>query len=283
MIWVDVNNISWIMFERPTIIENLDDMGIELIGSVHALRRPVADVLNEITRFSPDHICVELFDPSQPTTSLEIEAARKKYPGRIACIDRHIDITVYRHLSGTPPAIYLKESLARSIFLPFNVLSIAVFNSLPGLYGSITGGRFATFGWSRYDTKTIIHERDEYMAGTLIGLRRSGELEGKSIVLVGRRHVEGLKCILEAFEYTNDIGSYYAGGRVCDVFSLAELGMPYMLSYEKSSRNYLRNRIIGSMIRAFFLPAYVFALFVITASVILMAAAGIYLLIKSFI
>jgi pheromone shutdown protein TraB len=268
------------MFEQPTIIENLDDMGIELIGSVHVLRRPAADVLSEISRFSPEHICVELFDPRQATTSLEIGAARKIYPDRIACIDRHIDTTVYRYLSGTPPAIYLKESLARSFFLPFNVLSIAAFNVLPGLYSRITGGKFATFGWSTYDTKTFIHERDEYMAARLL---RSGGLEKKCIVLVGRRHVAGMKCILEAFRYTHDIGGYYAGGRVYEVFSLAELGKPYTLSYEKSSHNFFWNRIIGSMVRAFFLPAYVLALFAITAGVLSMAAAGIYLLIKSSI
>jgi hypothetical protein len=118
------------------------------------------------------------------------------------------------------------------------------------------------------------------MAGTLAGLLRSGELDGKCAVLVGRRHVHGMKCILEAFRYTNDIGSYYAGGRVHDVFSLAELEEPYTLNYEKSSSNYMKNRIIESVVRSFFLPAYVLLLFMALAALVLAATAGFLMLVK---
>jgi hypothetical protein len=268
------------MLERPVVIENLDDPGLELIGSVHALRKPAREIIKELARFSPDYVCVELYAPLQPTKSFEIEMARERYLDKFVCIDRSIDVTSSRYLAGTSPAVYLKEALVKYLLLPFNVISILAYSGLPGIYEALTGGRFFTFGWSTQDARRYIYERDEYMAGTLATLLRSGELNGKCAVLVGRRHVPGMKCILEAFRYTNDIGSYYAGGRVCEVFSLAELEEPYTMDYERSSGNYVKNRIIESMVRSFFLPAYVLLLFIALAILVLAATAGFLILVK---
>ncbi len=60
------------------------------------------------------------------------------------------------------------------MLLPFNVLSILAYGALPGVYEGLTGGRFFTFGWSEEDARRYIYERDEYMAGTLASLLRSG-------------------------------------------------------------------------------------------------------------
>ncbi len=271
------------MLERPVIIERIDGLDMELIGSVHSLRRPAREIIRELIRFSPDYVCVELNSPLQPTKSFEIEMARERYLDKFVCIDRHIDVTASRYLAGTGPAIYLKEALAKYLLLPFNVLSILAYSTLPSMYEALTGGRFFTFGWSERDAKAYIFERDEYMAGTLAGLLRYGELNGKCAVLVGRRHLPGMKCILEAFRYTNDIGSYYAGGRVYDVFSLARLEEPYTVGYEKGSRNFMKNRMIESVVRAFFLPAYVLLLFLALAALVLAATVGLSLLIKGSI
>jgi len=272
-----------IMLERPVIIENLDDLGLELIGSVHALRGPARRIINELGRLSPDHVCVELYTPLQPTKSFEIEMARERYLDKFVCIDRSIDVTSSRYLAGTSPTLYFKETLVKYLFLPFNVVSILAYSGLPGIYKALTGGRFFTFGWSEEDTRRYIYERDEYMAGTLASLLRSGELRGKCAVLVGRRHVPGMKCILEAFRYLNDVGCYYAGGRVYDVFSLAELEEPYTLGYEKSSGNYMKNRIIESALRALFLPVYVLILFLALAAIVLIATAGFLILVKGLL
>jgi hypothetical protein len=269
------------MLERPVIIEKIDGLGgLELIGSVHALRKPAREIIKELARFSPDYVCVELYTPLQPTKSFEIEMARERYLDKFVCIDRSIDVTSLRYLAGTSPVVYLKEALVKYLLLPFNVLSILAYSGLPGIYEALTGGRFFTFGWSKQDTRRYIFERDEYMAGTLAGLLRLGELGGKCAVLVGRRHMPGMKCILDAFRYTNDIGSYYAGGRVYDVFSLAELEEPYTLNYEKSSSNYVKNRIIESVVRSFFLPAYVLLLFMALAALVLAATAGFLIVVK---
>jgi hypothetical protein len=268
------------MLERPVVIEKIDGLDVELIGSVHSLRRPARDVIKELARFSPDHVCVELYAPLQPTKSFEIEMAREQYLDRFVCIDRSIDVTSSRYLAGTRPAAYLKETLVKYLLLPFNMLSILAYSALPGLYEALTRGRFFTFGWSGEDARRYIYERDEYMAGTLATLLRSGQLGGKCAVLVGRRHVPGMKCILEAFRYTNDIGSYYAGGRVYDVFSLPALEEPHTLDYRKSSSNYMKNRMIESLVRAFFLPAYVLVLFAALAAIVLAATAGLMILIK---
>jgi hypothetical protein len=269
-----------IMLERPVIIENLDDLCLELIGSVHALRKPAREIIKELARFSPDYVCVELYTPLQPTKSFELEMAREQYLDKFVCIDRSIDVTSSRYLAGTSPAVYLKEALVKYLLLPFNVISILAYSGLPGIYETLTGGRFFTFGWSTQDAKVYIYERDEYMAGTLATLLRSGELRGKCAVLVGRRHVPGIKCILEAFRYTNDIGSYYAGGRAYEVFSLAELEEPYTMDYERSRSNYVKNRIIESMVRSIFLPAYVLLLFFALAALVLVATAGFLILVK---
>lgn len=268
------------MLERPVIIEKIDGLGLELIGSVHALRKPAREIMKEIARFSPDYVCVELYEPLQPTKSFEIEMARERYLDKFVCIDRPIEVTSSRYLSGTRPSIYLKEALVKYLLLPFNVISMVAYNELPGVYGKLTGGRFFTFGWSEQDAKMYIYERDEYMAGTLAAIIRSGELRGKCVVLVGRRHVPGMKYILEAFRYTNDTGSYYAGGRVYDVFSLAALDEPYTIDYERSSRNYAMNRFIENAVRSFFLPAYMLVLFLALAAIVLMATAGALILIK---
>jgi len=82
-----------------------------------------------------------------------------------------------------------------------------------------------------------------------------------------------MKCILEAFQSTGDIGSYYAGGRVYDVFSLTELNMPYTLSYERSGRNYMMNRIVEAAVRTAFMLACVLALLVVIAAILLIATA----------
>jgi hypothetical protein len=269
-----------VMLERPVIIECLDGLGVELIGSVHSLREPAALALEELERFSPDYVCVELYSPMQPTRSSELEMARERYPDRLVCIDRFIDVTASRYLAGTPSATYFKEAVVKYALLPFNTLSILAYRALPGLYEALTGGRFFTFGWSRQDAHRYIYERDEYMAGTLATLLRSGQLRGKCAVLVGRRHVPGMKGILEAYRSTGDIGSYYAGGRVYDVFSLAELDEPYTLDYEKSRSNYVKNRFIESTVRAIFLPIYVLLLFAMLAAVLLIASAGFLMLIK---
>lgn len=263
----------WMLFERPVLVINIEDMGVELIGSVHSLGEAARDVLQEVDRFSPDYVCVELFRPLQPTRSLELELVRERYPDRLVCIDRHIDVTVSRYFSGTSPALFLKEALVRYFFLPFNVLSSFTFNLAPGVYKKLTGGRFFTFGWSERDSIVYIYERDEYMAGTLAELIKSGEVRGKCAVLVGRRHVPGMGCVLEAFQSTGDIGSYYAGGRICDVFNLRELNMPYTLSYEQSSHNFMVNRIIESVVKTAFMLAYVLMLFTIIAAMLLIATA----------
>lgn len=268
------------LFEKPVMVEPMEDLGLELIGSVHSLRGPAVEILRELRRFSPDYVCVELFRPLQPTKAFELELARGRYLDRFVCIDRSIDVTVSRYYSGTPPGVYFMEALARYLSLPFNAISIIAYNLSPGSYGKLTGGRFFTFGWSRQDLKAYIFERDEFMGGTIADLMRSGNLHGKIVVLVGRRHLPGIKCVLEAFRATNDIGSYYAGGRVYDVFSLYELNLPYTLSYEQSSHNFTVNRIIETLVRMVFLSGYVFALFALTAAVLLIAMAIMLTLIK---
>lgn len=271
------------LFEKPVMIARIDDLFLELIGSVHSLREPALETLGELRHFSPDYVCVELFKPLQPTKSFELELARERYLDRFVCIDRSIDVTISRYYSGTPPAAYFKEAIVRYFFLPFNAVSILAFNLTPPTYQRLTGGRFFTFGWSKYDAIAYIYERDEYMAGTLAELMKSGDLRGKCAVLVGRRHVYGIQYILEAFRYTGDIGSYYAGGRMYELFNLVELNMPYTLSYEQSSHNFAMNRIIETMVRAVFLPAYVLALFTITAAVLLIATAIVLTIIKGSI
>jgi hypothetical protein len=261
------------LFEKPVIIARMDDLDLELIGSVHMLLRPAREVLREIGRFSPDYVCVELYRALQPTKSFEIELARERYLDKFVPIDRNIDVTTSRYLCDTAPAVFLKETLVKYIFLPLNILSGTLYSQLPEQYEKLTGGRFFTFGWSREDTRVYIWERDEYMAGTLARLLKSGELGGRCAVLVGRRHVAGMKAVLEAYRSTGDVGSYYAGGRVYDVFSLAELDEPYTLSYEQSRRNIVRNRMIEGIVRSIFLPAYLLALFFIIAGIIVAASA----------
>ncbi|WP_174589953.1 hypothetical protein [Methanocella conradii] len=268
------------MLDRPVIVDELDGMGLVLIGSVHSLREPAREIIKKITTLSPDYVCVELSAPLQPTKSFELEMARERYLDRFVCIDRPIEVTISRYMSGTRPIDFLKEAVVKYFYLPFNVASIIAFNNFSGLYKKLTGGRFFTFGWSEWDSRAYIFERDEYMAGRLASMLKSGELRGRCAVLVGRRHLPGMKCILEAFKSTNDIGSYYAGGRVYEVFSLAELEEPYTLSYEESSRNFLRNRLIEAVVRAIFLSSYVLALFLLLAALILMATAGALILIK---
>lgn len=254
------------MLDRPVIIEKIDALGLELIGTVHRLPGTVPGILREVERFSPGQVCVELSDPGQATGSFEVEAVRIRHADKLKCIDRPIRVTALRYMSGTGPTVFLRETLAKYFFLPLNVLSIAAFNRLAGPYLWLTRGRFYTFGWSRRDTMFYIYERDEYMAGTLAESIRSGAMPGGRLVIVGRRHVAGMKCILEAFLSTNDIGSYYAGGKVYEVFSLADLLEPSILDDERSSRNFLWNRSIEAAIKVLIMPAYLVILFLIAAA-----------------
>lgn len=268
------------MRETPMTLESLDDLGIQVIGAVHSLRGVIPDILKEIKRFSPDYICVELSEPKQMSNSFEVDAVRQLYFDKMVCIDRFIGVTASRYLSGTPQAAFLKETIWRFCTLPFNTISIIAYNELSGIYKRLFGDMFYTFGWSKYDKKAYIYERDEYMAGRLAELLRSGQLIGKCMVIVGRRHVPGIKAILEAYRSTHDIGSYYAGGRVYDVFSFSGLDEPYTLSYEQSNRNYLRNRIIETMVRAIFLPTYVLLLFLLLVTFFIAVTIGFIILTK---
>jgi hypothetical protein len=267
------------MLDWPVIVDEPCE-GLVLIGSVHSLREPARDIIKKMAKLSPDYVCVELSAPLQPTKSFELEMARERYLDRLVCIDRPIEVTVSRYMCGTRPIEFLKEAVVRYLCLPLNVISIIAYSNLPRLYKMLTGGRFYTFGWSEWDSRAYIFERDEYMAGRLASMLKSGELRGKCVVLTGRRHVPGMRCILDAFKSTNDIGSYYAGGRVHDVFSLAELEEPYRLSYEESSRTYIKNRLIESIVRAIFLSLYVLCMFLLLAALILMATAGALILIR---
>lgn len=273
------------MLDSPLIISEIDGLDVEVIGTVHTLYRVAALAVKEIKRFDPDHICVELKAPGQPTDSFEILEARSLYPDRIIAIDRPIDVTISRYLSGTPPGQFFLESLIKFFFILPNALSIIAFNRSPWLYRAIAGGGFYTFGWSWNDKKMFIFERDEYMAAQVASLLREDRNEGKRMryaMLVGRRHVPGIASILEAYRYMGDIGSYYAGGNVYDVFSLRELEEPYTLDYATSSKRFTMNRAIEGIMKAIFLPLYMLLLFALMIAIAFIAAAIVYMILKRF-
>lgn len=256
------------MLDSPLIMATVEGMGVEIVGAVHALYRAAPMAIKEIERFSPDCVCVELKAPDQPTRSYEIREARSRFPGKIVAIDRPIDTTIYRYMSDTPPLQFFIESMIRYFYMPLNMLSIIVFNRLPWLYKTIAGGSFFTFGWTWNDRKVFIFERDEYMAAKVAEMIRADRDERRTrryAILVGRRHVAGIAAVLEAYRYTGCIGSYYAGGKMYDVFSLAGLEELYTRDYATSSDRFMKNRVIEGFLHAFFLPAYMFLLVIAIA------------------
>ena len=50
------------MKDRPLVIRHLENIDVELIGSVHTLGRNVPLILGEIDRFAPRFIAIELTD-----------------------------------------------------------------------------------------------------------------------------------------------------------------------------------------------------------------------------
>jgi hypothetical protein len=264
--------------ESPLIIRHLESLDVELLGSVHTLSRNVPLILGEIDRFAPGFVAVELTDPDRMTGSMDVDAVNGNYHDRIVCIDRAPDITSSRYLCNTRPSRYLAECLYRYVWLPFNQASIIAFNYLHGLYRTLFGDNFYTFGWSEEDARRYIFERDEYMAARLIDHLRSRKEQGyrdRYAVVVGRRHVAGMAAILEAFAATGDTGSYYAGGRVTDVFSLAGLDRPYDVGREEAMDNLRWNRFVESLARTICLPIYMLALFLVVVAVSVFIAGAV--------
>jgi hypothetical protein len=256
-------------------------MDVELLGSVHALYGNVPRIMAEVERFSPDFIGVELTKPDRPTGSRDVDAVSGRYRDRLVCLDRPPEVTVSRYMCDTPPRNFLKECLVKFMWLPLNQASIHMNNYLPWLYRSLFGDSFFSFGWSENDTRYYIHERDEYMAGKFLEFLRGRENQGykdRYVILTGRRHVAGITCILEAYASTKGIGSYYAGGKVTDVFRLRELEEPYTVEHHTAENNFVFNRLIESMVSTLFLPVYMLALFAIvisTAVLVILALATI--------
>lgn len=251
------------MKDSPLIVRLLEDGSILLLGSVHSLSRNVPLILDEIERFSPDYIAIELSVPDRLTGSQDVDAVSRRYGDRLVCLDRTPEITTLRYLSDTPPPQYLKEALSKYVWLPLNQASIFAYNYTHGLYQVLFGNSFYTFGWSREDKRRFIFERDEYMAGKLIEhlrTRRDHGCRDRYVVLVGRRHVAGIAAILSAYAITGDMGSYYAGGRVFEVFSLNTLEEAYTVDRATAENNNLRNRIIESLASTIFLPLYMFCI-----------------------
>jgi hypothetical protein len=254
--------------DHPLVLRHLESLDVELIGSVHSLGRNVSLILGEIDRLAPRFVAIELTDPGRTTGAMDVDAVNQHYHDRLVCIDRSPEITSSRYLSGTPPVRYLKECLNRYAWLPFNHVSILAFNYLYTLYQILPGDYFYTFGWSGEDTRRYIFERDEYMAARLLNLikdRRAMGYLDRYAVVVGRRHVAGMAAILEAFAVTGDAGSYYAGGRVCDVFNLARLDDPYDVRRNVAAHNLGRNKLIEALARSICLPVYMLILFLAAA------------------
>ena len=266
------------MRERPLVIRACEPLDVELLGSVHALYRNVPLILEEIGRRSPGFVAAELTDPNRLTGSMDVDAVIRHFGDRLVCLDRRPAITSRRYLCDTPPGQYLKECLYRFAVLPFNAISIVAYNRLYGLYRLLFDGWFFSFGWSREDARRYIYERDEYMAAKLIGhireRRRQGH-EDSYVVVVGRRHVPGMAAILHAYAITGDVGSYYAGGRVLDVFSIKRLEEPYTVSREEASNNLTRNAIIESLAKTVLLPVYLLALFIVLVAIVTLIAIAI--------
>jgi hypothetical protein len=264
--------------DSPLIVRLLEDGDIEFLGGVHTLSRNVPLILREIERFSPDFIAIELTKPDRTTGAMDVDAVSNRYGDRLVCLDRPPEITTLRYLSDTPPRRYLKEALTKYAWLPLNQASIFAYNYLHGLYRALFGNMFYTFGWSGEDERRFIFERDEYMAGKLIAHiqgRREQGYRDRFVVLVGRRHVAGMAAILDAYRVTGDMGNYYAGGRVYDVFSLHALEEPYTVDRATAENNNLRNRIIESLASTIFLPAYMLFIFLALAFVIALIAIAV--------
>jgi hypothetical protein len=175
------------MLDSPIIVTTVEGIGVEIIGTLHALYSVVPLAAREIERFSPDCVCVELKAPGQRIGSYEILEARSRFPEKIFAIDRLIDTTIYRYMSGMPPLQFFAESIIRYFYMPPNMLSIILFNRLPWLYKAIFGDEFITLGWSWNDRKVFIFERDEYMAArasTMIRADRDERRERRYVVLV---------------------------------------------------------------------------------------------------
>lgn len=252
-----------VLRENPLVIAEAGDVCI--LGSVHTLRDNVPRILREIENHSPDTIFIELNDPSQATGSKDVEAIRRLCRGRLECVDRPLEISSARYYSGTPPDVFFKETIVKYLFLPLNIISNMAYNAIPRIYKKATVGGFYTFGWSEYDTRIYIFERDEYMAGKAIGILKDDRNKcqrKRYIFLSGRRHVPGISSIIEAYEITGDVGCYYAGGKVYDVFSLDKLSEPYYLDHEKSQDNFIKNRLIEKAVAAVVLPGLALALFI---------------------
>jgi hypothetical protein len=261
--------------DRPLVIRHLESPDIVLLGSVHTLGGNVPLILGEIDRFAPRFVAVELTDPRLLTGALEVDAVNRKYRDRSIGIDRPPEITSSRYLCNTRPPRYLKECLYRYFWLPFNQVSILAYNYLNGLYRSRLGDNFYTFGWSGEDTRRYIFERDEYMAARLLDLIRHRRVLGyrdRYAVVVGRRHVDGMAAILEAYGVTGDVGSYYAGGRVCEVFSADRLEEPYDDGRDRAAYNLRWNSLIEALARTICLPAYMLILFLATVFVVALLA-----------
>lgn len=251
------------MKDSPLIVRPVESLNTEILGSVHLLYRNVPRILKEIGRFSPNYIGIELTNPG-PTGSQDVDGVSTMYSDRLVFIDRPPGITVSRYLCDTPPRMFLKECLIKYAWLPLNQASIILYNYFPGLNNILAGDNFFSFGWSAMDTRYYIFERDQYMAGRFLEFLRDREdrgLKDRCIILTGRRHVAGIACILEAYAITGDIGSYYAGGRVLDVFSLNRLEKPYATDRNTAEKNLVYNGLIESMVSTIFLPLYMLALF----------------------
>jgi hypothetical protein len=67
--------------------------------------------------------------------------------------------------------------------------------------------------------------------------------------------VAGIAAVLEAYRYTGCTGSYYAGGKMYDVFSLTGLEDAYTGDYKASSGRLVKNRAIEGCLNVVFLPA----------------------------
>ncbi|MGA9139197.1 MAG: hypothetical protein WBZ29_03175 [Methanocella sp.] len=266
------------MKDCPLIVRPLEDIDVVLLGSVHSLPRNVPLILREIERFSPDFIGIELTVPDRLTGSQDVDAVSTRYGDRLVCLDRPPEVTTLRYLSDTSPPQYLKEALSKYAWLPLNQASIFAYNYLHWLYRALFGDAFYTFGWSMEDERRFIFERDEYMAGKLIehirGRREQGYRD-RYVVLVGRRHVAGMAVILDLFAVTGDMGSYYAGGKVYDVFSLQELEEPYTVDRATAENNNLRNRLIESLTSTIFLPLYMLSIFLALAFVMAVIAVAV--------
>ncbi|HEY3272685.1 MAG TPA: hypothetical protein VGJ92_02925 [Methanocella sp.] len=266
------------MKESPLVIRHLESLDVVLLGSVHTLGRNVPLILGAIDRFSPGFVAIELTDPAHMTGSLDVDAANGNYHDRIICIDRSPDITASRYLCNTPPTQYIRECMHRYAALPLNQASILAYNYLPGIYHTLGGDNFYTFGWSVEDARRYIFERDEYMAARLIDHMRSQRDKGylgRYAVVVGRRHVAGMAAILEAYAVTGSAGSYYAGGRVYDLFSIDRLDRPYDIGKDEAAHNIFWNRFVESLARTVCLPAIMLVLFLAAAFVVALIAVAI--------